>query len=141
MAMPKRFPVGHDDVFPKGAFMKGGVEQVIDYDKSSKDSRVQAVDLNARGEGTALPLWQVIALDADEEVGKKDTAVTVKIAAKHQPVPPENKTGFPWTPVEFTGMTALPYIEESASGRPRIAWSFRAEGMVMPGSATVKGAA
>jgi|JI10StandDraft_1071094.scaffolds.fasta_scaffold34243_2 hypothetical protein len=141
MAMQKRFSVNHGDVFPQGAFLKGSVEQVIDFDKSSKDSRVQAVDLNARGEGTGLPLWQVMVLDADEEAGKKDTAVTVKIAAKHQPVPPENKTQFPWTPVAFTGLTALPYIEESAQGRSRIVWSFRAEGMVAPGSASGAGSA
>lgn len=143
MAMQKRFGVKHGDVFPQGAFIKGSVEQVIDFDKSSKDNRVQAVDLNARGEGTGLPLWQVMVLDADEEAGKKDTALSIKIAAKHQPVPPENKTQFPWTPVEFTGLTALPYIEESATGRSRIVWSFRAEGMVSPGAsaAPVKGAA
>lgn len=140
MAMQKRFRVGHGDVFPAGAFIKGSVEQVIDFDKSSKDVRVQAVDLNARGEGTGLPLWQVVVLDADEEAGKKDTALSVKIAAKHQPVPPENKTPFPWTPVEFVGLTALPYIEESATGRSRIVWSFRAEGMVAPGAARKDGA-
>ena len=89
-------------------------------------------------------MWQVIVLDFDEEAGKKDTAVTVKIAAPHQPVPPKNDTAFPLTPVEFVGLTALPYVEESANGRARIAWSFRAEGMVAPGQsapAAVKGTA
>ena len=89
--------------------------------------------MNARGEGTGLLMWQVLVLDADEAAGKKDTAVSIKIAAKVQPVPPENKTPFPWTPVEFVGLTALPYIEESATGRSRIVWSFRAEAMLAPG--------
>ena len=60
--------------------------------------------------------------------------MSVKIPAKVAPVPPENKSGMPWTPVEFVGLSALPYVEESATGRGRIAWSFRAEGMVAPGS-------
>ncbi|MFC7598021.1 plasmid replication, integration and excision activator [Terrabacter sp. GCM10028922] len=146
MAMQKRFRVGHGDVFPKGAFIKGEVEKVIDFDKSTQENRVQAVDLNKAGEGTGLPLWQVIVLDADEEAGKKDTAVTVKIAAKHQPVPPENKTPFPWTMVEFVGLTALPYVEYTGSkdkdghDRTRIVWSFRAEGMVAPGQSASQSA-
>lgn len=111
MAMQKRFRVGHGDVFPRGSYLAGDVEPVIDFDKSTADNRVQAVDRNKAGEGTGLPMWQVVVLDADDEAGKKDRAVSVKIAAAHQPVPPENKTPFPFTPVEFVGLTALPYIE------------------------------
>ncbi|HYN30669.1 MAG TPA: hypothetical protein VES95_12510 [Dermatophilaceae bacterium] len=48
-------------------------------------------------------------------------------------MPPENKSGFPWTPVEFVGLTALAWIDDNGN-RPRLAWSFRAEGMVAPGS-------
>ena len=70
-------------------------------------------------------------LDADEEAGKRETALTVKFAARVQPVPPPNPTSFPWTPVEFVGLTALAYVDDSGN-RPRIAWSFRAEGMIAP---------
>ena len=48
-------------------------------------------------------------------------------------MPPENKTSFPWTPVEFVGLTALAWIDDNGP-RPRIAWSFRAEEMVEPGT-------
>jgi hypothetical protein len=81
---------------------------------------------------TGLPVWQVTVLDADEEAGKKDTALSVKFVAKVQPVPPENTTSFPWTPVEFKGLTALAWIDDNGP-RPRIAWSYRAEEMVAPG--------
>ena len=139
MAMQKRFKVGFGDVFPNGAFLKGGVEPVLDFNQEKRPdgSRPQQVD-----QETGLLVWQVVVLDADEQAGKRDTAVTVKLLAKVQPVPPENKTPFPWTPVEFTGLSALPYIEETAMGRGRIAWSFRAEGMAAPGgTAPAKGAA
>src|SRR5688572_8643573 len=132
MAMQKRIKVQHGDAFPKGAVIKGAAEPVWDFDKSTKEHRVQAVDVNKNGEGTGHLMWQVVVIDFDEEAGKKDTAVTVKIAAPHQPVPPKNDTPFPLTPVEFVGLTALPYVEEGANGRSRIAWSFRAEGMVAP---------
>jgi hypothetical protein len=130
--MQRRFKVGFGDVFPNGAFLKGGVEPVLDFnpEKRSDGSRPQQVD-----QETGLLVWQVVVLDADEQAGKRDTAVTIKLLAKVQPGPPENKTPFPWTPVEFTGLSALPYIEETAMGRGRIAWSFRAESMVAPGGA------
>jgi hypothetical protein len=131
MAMQKRFKVQHGDVFPHGAFVKGQVEPVLDFNSPKREdgSRPQAVDKD-----TGLLMWQAVVLDADEEAGKRDTAITVKFAAKVCPVLPENKSGMPWTPVEFTGLTALPYVDDSGN-RPRIAWSFRAEGMVAPGAA------
>ena len=130
MAMQKRFKVDHNEVFPVGAFLKGSVEPVADFDAARREdgSRPQQVDRD-----TGLLLWQAVVLDADEEAGKRDTALTVKFAAKVRPVPPGNPTSFPWTPVEFTGLTALAYVDDSGN-RPRIAWSFRAEGMVAPAS-------
>jgi hypothetical protein len=81
-----------------------------------------------------------MVLDADPIAAKKDTAVTVKFVSKTQPAVPANKTPFPWTPVEFVGLTALPYIDETGS-RPRIAWSFRAESMGAPSHPSDKSAA
>jgi hypothetical protein len=130
MAMQRRFKVEHREVFPEGAFLKGAVEPVADFDSPRREdgSRVQAVDRDS-----GLLLWQAVILDADADASKKDTALSVKFAAKVQPVPPENTTSFPWTPVEFVGLTALAYVDDSGN-RARIAWSFRAEDMVAPGS-------
>ncbi|MHA3836968.1 plasmid replication, integration and excision activator [Terrabacter sp. AAH1] len=137
MAMQKRFKVGFSNVFPNGAFLKGSVEPVLDFnaEKRADGSRPQQVDPE-----TGLLVWSVTVLDADEEASKRETAVTVKFFAKVQPVPPENKTPFPWTPVEFTGLTALPWIEETSMGRGRISWSFRAESMTAPGQSSQSGA-
>ena len=131
MAMQKRIKLAHGDVFPMGAFLKGTVEPVADFNSEPRadGSRPQSLDKE-----TGLPVWQATVLDADDEAGKKDTAVSVKFVAKQQPVPPENKTPFPWTPVEFKGLTALAWIDDNGP-RPRIAWSFRAEEMVAPSSA------
>lgn len=133
MAMQRRFKVEHGEVFPQGAFLKGSVEPVADFDAGKREdgSRPQQVDRD-----TGLLLWQAVVLDADEDAGKRDTALSVKFAAKVQPVPPENTTGFPWTPVEFTGLTALAYVDDSGT-RPRVAWSFRAQGMVAPDTSRV----
>lgn len=130
MAMSRRIKVEHGQVFPSGAYLKGAVEPVADFDASKREdgSRPQQVDKD-----TGLLMWQAVVLDADEDAGKKDTAITVKFAAKVQPVPPSNKSGLPWTPVEFVGLTALPYIDDNGN-RPRLAWSYRAEGMQAPGA-------
>jgi hypothetical protein len=135
MAMQKRFKVEHGEMFPAGAFLKGAVEAVADFNAAKRPdgSRPQQVDRD-----TGLLLWQAMVLDADEEAGKRDTALTVKFAAKVRPVPPGNTTSFPWTPVEFTGLTALAYVDDSGN-RPRIAWSFRAEGMIAPGASRSSG--
>ena len=138
MAMQKRMRVQHNDVFPKGAYLKGEVEPVFDFnaEKRADGSRPQQTDKE-----TGLLVWQAVVLDADEEATKKETALTVKFLGKVRPVPPENKTPFPWTPVVFEGLTALAYVDDSGN-RPRIAWSFRAEGMTAPGApATGKAAA
>ena len=59
------------------------VEPLDDFDKSTKDNRVQA-----RDKDTGLPLWQVEVLDFDPQAREK--TFKVKIAAEVQPVPPES---------------------------------------------------
>jgi hypothetical protein len=120
----------HRDVFPLGAYLVDGFEPVADYNAQPRQdgSRPQSIDPE-----TGLPVWSVSVLDADPEAGKRDKAVTVKIAAKVQPVPPENKSGTPFTQVEFVGLTATPWIDDSGP-RARLAWSLRARDVVEPGS-------
>ncbi|MCG7320812.1 plasmid replication, integration and excision activator [Arsenicicoccus bolidensis] len=129
MAMQKRFPVRFEDVFPRGAFLVSEVEAVTDFNAPVRGdgSRPQQLDKD-----NGLPLWSVQVLDADEEAGKREKTVSVKIAASHQPVPPTNDGPFPFVPVEFVGLTALAWVDESGS-RPRIAWSFKAASLVAPG--------
>jgi hypothetical protein len=129
MAIQKRFKVGHDDVFPFGAYLIGEVSQVWDFDRSTKETKVQAVDKDS-----GLLVWSVDVVDADPEAGKKAKTVTVKIAAKVQPVPPEALPGLPFRPVVFEGLTALPYIDDGGNFA-RIAWSFKAGGIKAPAAA------
>lgn len=138
MAMQRRFAVEHSMVFPAGAQMKGSVEPVSDFNAPAREdgSRPQQIDKD-----TGLPLWQVVVSDMDEDASKKDTGVTVKIAAQHQPVPPAatdvKVPGLGTVQVrfvEFFGLTALPYIDDNGP-RPRITWSFKAVGVCAPGKA------
>jgi hypothetical protein len=88
MAIARRFKINHDEVFPFGAYLVAEVGPVFDFEKLSKDAKVQQIDKD-----NGLPLWSVEVLDADPEAGKKSKTVTVKIAARVQPVPPEALPG------------------------------------------------
>lgn len=130
MAIQGRLRIDHGVMFPRGSYLKT-VEPVIDFNgpKRPDGSRPQQTDKE-----TGRLMWQAVVLDADDQAGRRETALLVKFAADVQPVPPHNDTPFPWTPVEFVGLSVLPYVDDSGS-RPRIAWSLRAEGMIAPGEA------
>jgi hypothetical protein len=128
MAMPRRIRIEFGEAFPLGAFAVSAVDKSRDFDRSTKDNAVQAVD-----EELGLPLWQVDVHDGDPEVRKADREFTVRIAAKVQPVLPDAPfPGVPFIPIELDGLTATPYVAETGNGRSRLAWSFRASGVRAP---------
>jgi hypothetical protein len=128
--MQRRIKVQHGDVFPHGVYAVGSPEPVSDFNAQARQdgSRPQAVDPD-----TGLLVWGLQVVDADPEAGKRDKTVTVKVSAKVQPVLPENTSGTPFTLVEFAGLTATAWIDDSGP-RPRLAWSFRAAGITEPGA-------
>lgn len=136
MALQGPIPIGFDQVFPHGAYAVGEVAQVDDFDKSTKDQRVPAVDA-----ASGLRMWSVRVMDPDPAARKGQGEIAVKVLADVQPVLPEPVNGMPFRPVEFTGMTVTPYLEERGN-RSRIAYSFKATGVRKPGkAAAVKDAA
>ena len=130
MAINGRFKVSMGDVFPHGAYVVSEVEAVRDFDKSTRERPVQAVDKES-----GLLVWAVSVLDADPDARKDAKTVTVKISAPHQPVPPEAMAGVPFRPVEFDGLTVTPYMDDK---RNRVAYSFRATGMRAPHTGSAK---
>jgi hypothetical protein len=135
MAIQGGIPVQFDDWFSHGAFVAGTVEPVRDFERSTKDTVVQAVDKE-----TGQLLWHVDVIDGDPVA--RDKVVRVKIAAPVQPVPPAAADGVPFRPVELDGLTVTPYVANATSDRPRLAFSYRASGMRAPGGkAAVKAVA
>src|SRR5690606_34029377 len=128
MAVQGPFKVAFADVFPHGAFVKGGVEPVRDFDRSSRDNFVQA-----RDKETGELVWQVEVIDADPAA--KGSA-KVKLIAPVQPVLPEAPAGFPFVPVEFDGLTFTPYVN---SQNNRLAYSLKAAGIRAAGTGAGKG--
>jgi hypothetical protein len=120
MAMPRKVPVDFGTVFPYGAYAVGEVQAVRDYDRSTRENVVQAVDPD-----TGLLIWSVDVVDADPDAKKSTRTLSVKVLAKVQPVLPKALDGLPFTPVEFGAMTATAYVEE-VGDFSKIAWSLRA---------------
>ncbi len=86
---------------------------------------------------TGLPLWVVEVIDADLEARQR--TVKIKIASQYQPVLPDAPAGSPFTPVEFEGLTATPWVDTSKchakdTGRcgARLAYSLKATGVRAP---------
>ena len=138
MAVARKLKLGHDEVFPHGAYIVSEVTPVVDYDRSTRETKVQQVDVD-----TGLPMWSIDVIDADPEAKKKDRTVSVKMLAKVQPVPPASDGTSPFTSVVFENLTATLWVDSSKCRPPeegrshrcgaQAAWSMRADGMSAPG--------
>jgi hypothetical protein len=118
MALQGPIPVEFAHVFPHGAYAAGGVEPVRDFEASKGDRFVQAKDRES-----GIPVWAVDVIDGDPAARVK--TARVKIAATSQPVLPAPGPGMPFVPVEFTGLTVIPYVNQAG----RLAYSLKAAGI------------
>src|ERR1700722_7405264 len=122
MALQGPIPVEFTHVFPHGVYAAGGFEAVRDFDASSGDRFVQSKDKTS-----GAPLWAVEEIDAAPEARTK--TVKVKVTAQSEPVLPPGPAGLPFVPVEFTGLTVTPYVNQAG----RLAYSLKAGGVRAPG--------
>src|SRR5487761_1700116 len=122
MAVQGPIPVEFGHVFPRGVFAAGTFEPVRDFEASKGGRFVQSKD-----KASGLPLWQVDVIDADPQA--RDKTVRVKVAAADAPVLPAPHPGMPFVPVEFTGLTVTPYVNQAG----RLAYSLKAAGVRAPG--------
>lgn len=125
MALQGPIPVEFGRAFPEGAYAAGGFEAVRDFDASTNGRFVQSKD-----KASGLPLWSVEVIDADQQA--RNRTVKVKVAAQVQPVLPSSSAAVPFTPVEFTGMTVTPYVNQNG----KLGLSLRASGVTAPARAS-----
>jgi len=122
MALQGPIPVEFGVVFPSGAYAAGAFEPVRNFDASTGEKFVQSTD-----KATGQPLWAIEVIDPDPQA--RTRAVKVKVAAPAQPVIPAGPPGSPFVPVEFTGLTVTPYVNQAG----RLAYSVKATGIRAPG--------
>jgi len=121
VALQGPIPVEFGLVFPAGVYAAGGFEPVRDFDASSNGRFVQSKD-----KASGLLLWTVEVIDADATARQR--TVKVKVAAQVQPVLPNGPAGVPFVPVEFTGLTVTPYVNQAG----KLGYSLKAAGVRSP---------
>jgi hypothetical protein len=122
MAVEGRINVRHEDVFTKPVLCLS-VTPVEDFDKK----RAGVGDPQERDKDSGMRLWAVSILDPTAPIGKRE--LKAKIAADHQPVPPNGLMA----PVEFDGLQVIPYLDTNRA-KPRVAIAYRASGLRAPGA-------
>jgi hypothetical protein len=122
VALQGPIPVEFGLVFPAGVYAAGAFEPVRDFDASASGRFVQSKD-----KATGVPLWVVEVIDADQTARAR--TVKVKVAAQAQPVLPAGPAGSPFVPVEFTGLTVTPYVNQAG----KLGYSLKASGIRAPG--------
>lgn len=125
MAIQGPFKVECSDVFPHGIGIVGPVTQLVDFDRSTKETKVQLLDKES-----GVPVWTVDVMDFDPEA--RERTFKVKIVAPVQPVPPDAIAGAPVRPVLLEGLMVTPYLKETGNARARVAYSLRASGLASP---------
>jgi len=127
MALQGAIPVEFGQVFPHGAYALG-VEAVNDFETGRP----------AKDKASGELMWAVDVIDADPEAKGKSKSVKVKVVAPVCPTLPEEIPGVPFRPVEFTGLTAMPWVEftggkdREGNPRTRINFSLKATGVQAP---------
>lgn len=124
------FSVEFDTVFPSGVYAAGGVEMLRDFEKSKGDRAVQQVD-----KASGLPLWVIEVINGDPEARQR--TVKVKVASEYPPMLPEPASGSPFPAIEFEGLQATPWVDDSrcqGKGKcgARMAYSLKATGVRAP---------
>jgi hypothetical protein len=123
MAVQGPIPVEFGQVFPSGVYAAGIFEAVRDFDASKAGGRF----VQSKDKVSGLPLWQVDVIDGDTTA--RDKTARIKVASSEQPVLPAAPAGMPFVPVEFTGLTVTPYVNQAG----RLAYSLKATGVRVPG--------
>lgn len=128
-------PISHDEMFPEGALVMG-VQPMLQFQSAEDKARGVAAQAEM-DKVSGLPMFAITVIDQGAE-RKTDAVITVKIAATHQPVPPEAIPGTNLRPVIFDGLTLTPWIDDKACRsnpgerdkcRARMACSLRATSM------------
>jgi hypothetical protein len=126
MSIQGPFKIDCGEQFPHGLFAIA-VGGQLDFEKS----QAKLEDAQARDKESGERVWVVRVIDNDPEARQNE--FKVKIIAPHCPALPEVVPGTNFRPVVFRNMTVTPYVEESKSGRARVAYSLRATGVEAPG--------
>jgi hypothetical protein len=122
MAIQAPFKLNHGETFPHGALALS-VAALNDFEKA----QAGVEDPQQRDKDTGERIWVVRVIDNDPEARQNE--LKVKVVASVMPSLPEPIPGTNLRPVEFEGLTVTPWVEETKTGRTRVAYSLKATGV------------
>lgn len=125
MGIQGPYKVQSETLFRFGVGVVPQVSPARDFERSSKEKFVQAVDRD-----NGLPLWEVDGIDFDPEA--RERSFKVRIASATEPVVPSSGINTPIVPVSFDGLEISMYPKAMPNGRATIAFNARATGMSAP---------
>ena len=125
MSVQGPFKIDCGEQFPHGLFAVA-VGGQLDFEKM----QAKAEDAQARDKESGERVWVVRVIDNDPEA--RTNEFKVKIIGPHCPTLPEALPGTNFRPVVFRNMTVTPYVEETKTGRSRVAYSLRATAVESP---------
>ncbi len=125
MSVQGPFNISCDEQFPHGLFAVS-VDAQVDFEKSQ--AGVQ--DPQARDKESGERIWVVRVIDNDPEA--RSSEFKVKIVAPHGPTLPDPIAGTNFRPVTFKHLMVTPYVEETKTGRSRVAYSLKATAVEAP---------
>jgi hypothetical protein len=128
MAIQAPLKLNHGETFPHGALALA-VAALNDFDKA----QAGVEDPQQRDKDTGERIWVVRVIDNDPDARQNE--LKVKVVAPVMPSLPEPVPGTNLRPVEFEGLTVTPWVEETKTGRTRVAYSLKATGVREPRSA------
>jgi hypothetical protein len=125
MSIQGPFQVQCDELFVHGLFAVA-----VDAQQDFEKARAGDPDPQARDKNTGERVWVVRVIDNDPQA--RSSEFKVKVTAPVCPALPSPLPGTNFRPVSFRGLTVTPYVEETRTGRARIAYSLRATEVVEP---------
>jgi len=126
------------EVFPFGVGMVGVVQPLADFERSTRENKIQQLDPNS-----GQPVWIVDVIDFDPEA--RERTFKVKILSRSEPQsPPAVEGPVPVRPVHLEGLQVMPYqkslgADRDGNERIKIAYSLRASGISAPSARRTSG--
>ena len=139
MAVQGPFKVECGEVFPSGVGIVGVVTPLPDFDRSTRENKIQQLDRD-----TGVPVWTVDVMDFDPEA--RERTFKVKILSRSEPAcPPAAEGPVPVRPVHLEGLQVMPYqksmgADRDGNERIKIAYSLRASGLAAPSASSRRAA-
>lgn len=120
------FTPAFEDAFPKGLFLLGDVEPMLEFNSDRNAPKRQRQDLDAEGNGTGKRLWKATVTDPAAP-NARQASFDLVFVADVMPVPSTPELAPGMRPIVLEGLQVKPKIAGQGEFKS-IGWNIRATG-------------